>query len=104
MAKVCVWGSSAAPSSTLKHPSTVHLAPTPPSCSHWLLCPHFPNLSVPGVFSSGEVAHFGERLNSVCTEGRSQFNLENVQITYIEDTVLSVTRAGQEAHSTMRAR
>lgn len=50
------------------------------------------------------MAHFGERLNSVCIEGRSQFNLENVQVTYIDDTVLSVTRAGQEAHSTMQAR
>lgn len=58
------------------------------------------DFSAPGVFSLGEAAHFGEKLPSVRTEGRPRSALENIRVTYIEDTVLSVTRAGQEAHPT----
>lgn len=79
---------------TPKHPSSVlpHLLLplghcVPSSCEQ-------ANLSAPGVFSLGEVAHFRKRRTSVCTEGRPRFSLENVQVLYIEEAVLSVIRVG----------
>lgn len=78
-----------------KPPSTAY---SHTSASHWAAVSPLPwtNLSASGVFSLGEVANFRERHASVCTEERPQFSLENMQLIYIEDAVLSAMKAGQE--------
>lgn len=78
-----------------KPPSTAY---SHTSASHWAAVSPLPwtNLSASGVFSLGEVANFRERHAAVCTEERPQFSLENMQLIYIEDAVLSAMKAGQE--------